>query len=55
MTAAEASLAREADSLQKQIEALKYAKSGMPEAEYEKKLEDLLVRLAQVNSKMRKK
>jgi translation initiation factor IF-1 len=48
-------LGREAESLQKQIEVLKYAKSGMPESEYEQKLEDLLVRLAQVNSRMRKK
>jgi hypothetical protein len=55
MTAEEVLLAREAESLQKQIEVLKYAKSGMPESEYEQKLEDLLVRLAQVNSRMRKK
>jgi hypothetical protein len=55
LTPEQSSLAREAESLQKQIEALKYAKSSMPEAEYEKKLEDLLVRLAQVNAKLRKK
>ncbi|HYK91024.1 MAG TPA: hypothetical protein VE398_19790 [Acidobacteriota bacterium] len=45
----------EARSLEQQIEALKYAKAGMNEAEYEKKLENLLLRLAQVNAKLRKK
>ncbi len=48
-------LVKEAESLEQQIAALKYAKSGMSEAEYEKKLEDLLLRLAQVNAKLRKK
>ncbi len=48
-------LALEAQSLEKQVEALKYAKSGMPEAEYEKKLEDLLLRLSQVNAKLRQR
>jgi hypothetical protein len=47
-------LGLEAQSLEKQIEALKYAKSGMPQAEYEKKLEELLLKLAQVNAKLRK-
>jgi hypothetical protein len=51
----EQAMAREADSLQKQIETLKYAKSQMPQEEYEKKLEELLLKLAQVNAKMRKK
>ncbi len=46
--------ALEAQSLEKQIEALKYAKAGMPEAEYEKKLEELLLKLAQVNAKLRR-
>jgi hypothetical protein len=54
LSAEQESLAREAESLQKQIEALKYAKSGMPESEYERKLEDLLVRLAQINARLRK-
>jgi hypothetical protein len=45
-------LARAAQELEKQIEALKYAKSQMPEAEYEKKLEELLLRLARINAKL---
>lgn len=48
-------LGLEAQSLEKQIESLKYSKSGMPPAEYEKKLEELLLKLAQVNAKLRKK
>jgi hypothetical protein len=48
-------LAQEAQALEKQIEALKYAKAEMPEAEYEKKLEALLLKLAQINAKLRKK
>ncbi len=48
-------LALEAQSLEKQIEALKFSKSGMPETEYEKRLEELLLKLAQVNAKLRKK
>src|SRR5262245_16362010 len=50
----EGGLALEAQNLEKQIEALKYAKGEMPEAEYEKKLEALLLRLAQINAKLRK-
>jgi hypothetical protein len=45
-------LARAAQELEKQIEALKYAKSRIPEAEYEKKLEELLLRLARINAKL---
>ena len=41
-------------TVERQIEALKYARSEMPEAEYEKKLEGLLVRLATINAKLRK-
>jgi len=48
-------LVLEAQSLEKQVEALKFSKSGMPEAEYEKRLEDLLLKLAQVNAKLRQK
>jgi hypothetical protein len=55
LTQAEQELAREAQTLEQQIETLKYAKAGMNEAEYEKKLEDLLLRLAQVNAKLQKK
>ncbi len=47
-------LTLEVESFEKQIEALKYAKGGMPEAEYQKKLEELLVKLAQANEKLRK-
>ena len=44
----------DAQVLEREIEALKYAKGGMPEAEYEKKLEELLLRLARVNAKLPK-
>jgi hypothetical protein len=47
-------LAREARSIESQIEALKYAKSGMPETEYEAKLEELLLKLAKINAKLPK-
>jgi hypothetical protein len=50
----EGALALEAQALEKQIEALKYTKGEMPEAEYEKKLEALLIKLAQINAKLRK-
>jgi hypothetical protein len=46
-------LAIEAQELEKQIEALKYAKGNMPEAEYEKKLEELLLGLARINAKLK--
>lgn len=48
-------LAREAQSLEKQIEMLKIAKGEMPEQEYEEKLESLLLRLAEVQAKLRGK
>lgn len=48
-------LAREAQSLEKQIELLKSAKNEMSQADYEKQLEDLLVKLAEVQAKLRKK
>jgi hypothetical protein len=47
-------LMADAQSIEAQIEALKYAKSGMPEADYEKQLEELLVKLAQINAKLPK-
>jgi hypothetical protein len=47
-------LALEARELEKQIEALKYAKGKMPEGEYEIQLEELLLRLARVNAKLSK-
>ncbi len=54
-TPEEQELAREAQSLEAQIEALKYQKAKLPEAEYEKRLEALFLRLAQINEKLRKK
>jgi hypothetical protein len=47
-------LALEAQSLEQQIETLKFAKAGMPQADYEQKLEQLLIKLAQVNARLRK-
>lgn len=47
-------LAHAAQELEKQIETLKYAKGEMSEAEYEKKLEDLLLKLARINAKLHK-
>ena len=54
-SAGELRLKAESDALEKQIEALKYAKSGMPEDDYEKKLEALLLKLAEINAKLRGK
>ena len=45
-------LALEAAELEKQIEALKYRKDEMPQADYEKKLEELLLKLARINAKL---
>ncbi len=45
-------LALEARELERQIEALKYEKEEMAQADYEKKLEDLLLRLARINEKL---
>jgi hypothetical protein len=55
MSPEERALAQEAESLQNQIEKLKYAKSTMPQEEYERRLEELLLKLAEVNAKLRKK
>jgi hypothetical protein len=46
-------LAIDAQDLESQIEAIKYAKGKMPEAEYEKKLEELLLKLARINAKLK--
>jgi hypothetical protein len=43
---------REARDLESQIDALKYAKSEIPEADYERQLKTLLLRLAQINAKL---
>jgi hypothetical protein len=51
----EKALALEADALERQIEELRYAKGTMPQEEYEKKLEELLLKLAEVHAKLRKK
>jgi hypothetical protein len=48
-------LAREAQSLEKQIEILKSAKDEMSAADYDKKLEELLLKLAETQAKLRKK
>jgi hypothetical protein len=45
-------LAREAQEIEGQIEVLKYAKGEMPEADYERMLEELLLKLAQINAKL---
>jgi hypothetical protein len=54
LTPEQQKLLAEAQSIETQIEVLKYAKSGMPEADYEKNLEELLVKLAQINAKLPK-
>ncbi len=48
-------LARTAQDLEKEIESLKYKKSGMPTDEYERQLEALLLKLARVNAKLQAK
>jgi hypothetical protein len=52
LTAEQEEMARAAQEIEKQVEALKYAKGKMPEAEYEKRLEELLLKLAQINAKL---
>jgi len=54
LTPEQQKLEREAREIEHQIEALKYEKSKMPEAEYEKQLELLLLRLAKINAKLPK-
>jgi hypothetical protein len=48
-------LAKEAQSLEKQIEVLKSAKDELAEEEYLKRLEALLLKLAEVQARLRKK
>jgi hypothetical protein len=48
-------LAKEAQSLEKQIELLKSAKDELAEAEYMKRLEELLLKLAEAQARLRKK
>jgi len=47
-------LARAAAEIEKQIENLKYKKKELPEAEYEKRLEELLLKLARIHAKLSK-
>lgn len=44
----------EARELEKQIETLIYGKAGMVQSDYEKKLEELLLKLARINAKLQK-
>lgn len=53
-TPEERMLALEAWELEERIEALKYEKAAMPRSEYEKKLEELLLKLARINEKLGK-
>jgi hypothetical protein len=55
MTPEEQQLFEEAQALERQIELLKQEKAGMDLADYESKLEDLLLRLARTNAKLPKK
>jgi hypothetical protein len=48
-------LVKEAEALEKRIEEMKAAKGEMTQEEYEKHLEELLTRLAEVQAKLRKK
>jgi hypothetical protein len=54
LTPEQQKLAREAVEVEMQLEALKYAKNEMSQAEYEKQLEALLLKLAQLNAKLPK-
>jgi hypothetical protein len=54
LTPEQQKLAREAREIETQIDALKYAKKEMAEAEYEKQLEALLLRLARINAQLPK-
>jgi hypothetical protein len=51
---AEQALLQEVQELESQIEALKYANGDMPEADYERQLEELLLRLARANARLRR-
>jgi len=54
LTPEQQKLAREARELEGRIDALKYSKREMSESEYEKKLEALLLRLAEINAQLPK-
>jgi len=54
-SAEQQALAREIAALEKAVEKLRYEKSSMPAEEYEKKLEALLIRLAELNAKRSQK
>jgi hypothetical protein len=55
LSSEERSLKEESDDLERQIESLKQAKAGMPADEYDKKLEALLLRLAEVSARLHQK
>jgi hypothetical protein len=48
-----AALLNEKKDLEQKIEALRIGKSGIPEPEYEKQMEDLLVQLALKNQQIK--
>lgn len=52
LTADQQKLTLEARELEKEIEALKYRKEEMLPADYEKKLEELLLQLARINARL---
>jgi hypothetical protein len=54
LTSEQRELTLEARELERQIEALKYNKAEMPQSDYEKKLEELLLELARINAKLQK-
>ncbi|MBN1569135.1 MAG: caspase family protein [Acidobacteria bacterium] len=54
LTAEQKEMALAAQEIEKQIEALKYTKGKIPEAEYERKLEELLLKLARINATLSK-
>jgi hypothetical protein len=54
-TVEERRLKAESDDLEKQIEALKHAKAGIPGDEYDRKLEALLLRLAEISARLRQR
>ncbi|NWG13267.1 MAG: hypothetical protein HXY20_07010 [Acidobacteria bacterium] len=54
-SAEERRLVAAAQELEGQIQALKYAKATISEEEYEKRLESLLLKLAEVSAKLKKK
>jgi hypothetical protein len=53
LTPEQQKLTLEAQDLERQIEALKYAKGEMQEEAYEKKLEELFLKLARINARLR--